>query len=83
MMDDDFKQATSELLECGVTLDVFAQAAGVTASTISRARMEGVSYRSPPKEWRRLTRELAATQAKILESQRLRMEALAARMADA
>jgi hypothetical protein len=48
----DFKEAT-DILTRRITADEIAEAAGVSISTIARARLDPASsaYRSPPENW--------------------------------
>lgn len=49
----DFKEAT-DILTRRITADEIAEAAGVSISSIARARLDPTSsaYRSPPENWR-------------------------------
>lgn len=49
----DFKEAT-DILTRRITADEIAEAAGVSISTIARARLDPTSsaYRSPPENWK-------------------------------
>ena len=72
-----FDQAM-EILEGPPTGGAVAEAAGVTLSSISRARRPpgAAHHRSPPREWRKILRRLATERANALL-------ALAAELADA
>lgn len=56
----DFKEAT-DILTRRITADDIAEAAGVSISTIARARLDPSSsaYRSPPENWRQTIATLA------------------------
>lgn len=62
----DFKEAT-DILTRRITADEIAEAAGVSISSIARARLDPASsaYRTPPENWRpalaRLARERIST----------------------
>ena len=51
----DFKEAT-DILTRRITADEIAEAAGVSISSIARARLDPSSsaYRSPPENWRQV-----------------------------
>lgn len=78
-----FREATDLLLECGLTLDMIAQASGVTVSSIHRARTEAGHRRSPPKAWHRIVGDLADEYALTLQHNARRLIELASEMADA
>lgn len=65
----NFKTATDRLLEYGITLDEIAAEAGVSDSTIRKARLDPSSagYRSPPVSWRKSLRKLALRRGGDLE----------------
>lgn len=56
----DFKEAT-DILTRRITADEIADAAGVSISSIARARLDPSSsaYRSPPENWRPVLAQLA------------------------
>jgi hypothetical protein len=56
----DFKEAT-DILTRRITADEIAEAAGVSISSIARARLDPSSsaYRSPPERWQRALTNLA------------------------
>ncbi|HZG43024.1 MAG TPA: hypothetical protein VEY93_08690 [Longimicrobium sp.] len=56
----DFKEAT-DILTRRITADEIAEAAGVSISSIARARLDPSSsaYRSPPENWRPALARLA------------------------
>ena len=56
----DFKEAT-DILTRRITADEIAEAAGVSISSIARARLDPSSsaYRSPPENWRPVLARLA------------------------
>lgn len=56
----DFKEAT-DILTRRITADEIAEAAGVSISSIARARLDPSSsaYRSPPEDWRPVLAGLA------------------------
>jgi hypothetical protein len=56
----DFKEAT-DILTRRITADEIAEAAGVSISSIARARLDSSSsaYRSPPENWRPVLARLA------------------------
>ena len=56
----DFKEAT-DILTRRITADEIAEAAGVSISSIARARLEPSSsaYRSPPENWQAVLARLA------------------------
>jgi hypothetical protein len=56
----DFKKAT-DILTRRITADEIAEAAGVSISSIARARLDPSSsaYRSPPENWRPVLARLA------------------------
>ena len=71
----EFREAM-EVLDGPPMGNAVATAAGVTLSTISRARTLTENYRKPPKNWRVIVRDLASERAAALS-------ALAAELADA
>jgi len=73
----DFKAAT-DILTRRITADEIADAAGVSISSIARARLDPASsaYRSPPEDWEPVLARLARDRtedlkelAELLESQ--------------
>lgn len=56
----DFKAAT-DILTRRITADEIADAAGVSISSIARARLDSASsaYRSPPEDWENVLARLA------------------------
>lgn len=66
----DFKEAT-DILTRRITADEIAEAAGVSISTIARARLDPASsaYRSPPENWRTVLARLA--RKRIMELSKL------------
>jgi hypothetical protein len=56
----DFKEAT-DILTRRITADEIAEAAGVSISSIARARLDPASsaFRTPPDEWRPVLARLA------------------------
>jgi alkylation response protein AidB-like acyl-CoA dehydrogenase len=79
----DFRDVTDRLMECGVTLPMIAQAAGVSENSISRARFNTGQRRSPPKEWQQIARRLAELVADVRDSEAFKLRQLAAELADA
>lgn len=71
-----FREATDRLLAWGFSAEDIGSAAGVSANTILRARRSDGQMRPPPREWRRVLRELAEARSK-------EAAALAAELADA
>jgi hypothetical protein len=49
----DFKEATSQAIELGITLDEMADLMGVSRATLVAARVEvsKPNYRKPPSNW--------------------------------
>lgn len=72
----DFKEATDQLLELGVTLGELAEEMGGSEWTIRQARLDpdSDSYRSPPSDWQlaisRLCSRRAQELAKLAEKAR-------------
>lgn len=56
----DFKTAT-DILTRRITADEIAEAAGVSISSIARARLDPASsaYRSPPEDWETVLAQMA------------------------
>ncbi len=65
----DFKEAT-DLLTRRITADEIAEAAGVSISSIARARLDSSSsaYRSPPEGWRPVLARLAKERVQELNA---------------
>lgn len=65
----DFKEATN-ILTRRITADEIAEAAGVSISSIARARLDPSSsaYRSPPENWRPVLAELASERIEELRA---------------
>jgi hypothetical protein len=63
----DFKEAT-DILTRRITADEIAEAAGVSISSIARARLDPSSsaYRSPPENWQPVLARLARERIKDL-----------------
>ena len=63
----DFKEAT-DILTRRITADEIAEAAGVSISSIARARLDPSSsaYRSPPDNWRPVLARLARARIEYL-----------------
>lgn len=63
----DFKEAT-DILTRRITADEIAEAAGVSISSIARARLHPTSsaYRSPPENWRPALAQLARNRIREL-----------------
>jgi hypothetical protein len=63
----DFKEAT-DILTRRITADEIAEAAGVSISSIARARLGASSsaYRTPPENWRPVLARLARERVKEL-----------------
>jgi hypothetical protein len=63
----DFKEAT-DILTRRITADEIAEAAGVSISSIARARLDPSSsaYRSPPENWQPVLAQLARQRVKEL-----------------
>jgi hypothetical protein len=74
----DFKEAT-DILTRRVTADEIAEAAGVSISSIARARLDPSSsaYRSPPSGWEHAIRRLALERCQELAELRNALELLA------
>ncbi|HET7461136.1 MAG TPA: hypothetical protein VFJ82_07800 [Longimicrobium sp.] len=71
----DFKEAT-DILTRRITADEIAEAAGVSISTVARARLDpsSSSYRSPPEDWHVVLARLARERIKELDAFVQRME---------
>ncbi|HEY0017997.1 MAG TPA: hypothetical protein VGC13_16900 [Longimicrobium sp.] len=71
----DFKEAT-DILTRRITADEIAEAAGVSISSIARARLEPSSsaYRSPPENWQSVLAQLARERIRELEAFAKRIE---------
>lgn len=65
----DFKEATN-ILTRRITADEIADAAGVSISSIARARLEPSSsaYRSPPENWKPVLARLARERMRELDA---------------
>lgn len=63
----DFKEAT-DILTRRITADEIAEAAGVSISSIARARLDPSSsaYRSPPENWQPVLAKMARERIKVL-----------------
>ncbi|HET7231707.1 MAG TPA: hypothetical protein VFJ16_16975 [Longimicrobium sp.] len=72
----DFKEAT-DILTRRITADEIAEAAGVSISSIARARLDPASsaYRSPPEDWRSVLGRLARERLQELAAFAEEMEA--------
>jgi hypothetical protein len=64
----DFKEAT-DILTRRITADEIAEAAGVSISSIARARLDASSsaYRSPPENWGPVLARLARERIRELQ----------------
>jgi len=71
----DFKEAT-DVLTRRITADEIAEAAGVSISSIARARLDPSSsaYRSPPDNWEAVLARLARTRMEELGTLAGRLE---------
>lgn len=65
----DFKAAT-DILTRRITADEIAEAAGVSISSIARARLDPASsaYRSPPDDWETVLARLASGRSEDLKA---------------
>ncbi|HEX8321229.1 hypothetical protein [Longimicrobium sp.] len=65
----DFKEAT-DILTRRITADEIAEAAGVSISSIARARLDPASsaYRTPPENWRPALAQVARERIKMLDA---------------
>jgi hypothetical protein len=75
----DFKKAT-DILTRRITAEEIAEAAGVSISSIARARLDPASsaYRSPPEEWEqaliRLARQREHQLGEFIQQLRAKLE---------
>jgi hypothetical protein len=71
----NFKEAT-DLLTRRITADEIAEAAGVSISSIARARLDPLSpaYRSPPEDWHSVLSRLAKDRITELSALLIQLE---------